>query len=340
MHLCAALQEILGLVEPPHFLVPGYTATIDRWLDPQTRQIQTSAEIYRPAQRHQALLNAVFDTGNLVWNVAPWQEGLCDPIVLETYRHQFPQLWEDHDLIVRFERTEGFSRSYSFGESYFSRQRPSLAIELPTRQKELNIENSYPIGTPTPFEEASFGGAPTLTRMGKDNASDLKQSYPVVTRKVRGANFQEERPMPIENASSGRAAELTQLDYTGNSTPNTNTESFANEDAKHSHDDSEKMDIRSQSLRAQGYVLRLFVSGNSAATEETLKSLHQLLEHALHHPYTLKVIDIFNHPDQAEENHISATPTLVRVWPLPVRRIVGDLNDMEKVLRILAAPEA
>jgi circadian clock protein KaiB len=83
----------------------------------------------------------------------------------------------------------------------------------------------------------------------------------------------------------------------------------------------------------------LFVSGHNAATEQILKSLHQLLEHSLGHPYTLKVIDVFNHPDQAEANQISATPTLLRVWPLPVRRIVGDLNNFEKVLRILVAPE-
>jgi circadian clock protein KaiB len=83
----------------------------------------------------------------------------------------------------------------------------------------------------------------------------------------------------------------------------------------------------------------LFVSGHSAATEHTLKGLHQLLEDSLRHPYTLKVIDIFKHPDQAEANQISATPTLLRVWPEPVRRIVGDLNDVETVLRVLAAPE-
>ncbi len=69
-------------------------------------------------------------------------------------------------------------------------------------------------------------------------------------------------------------------------------------------------------------------------------SLHQLLEQSLRHPYTLKVIDIFKHPEQAEANQISATPTLLRVWPHPVRRIVGDLTDAERVLRVIAAPES
>ncbi|HEY9871988.1 MAG TPA: circadian clock KaiB family protein, partial [Candidatus Obscuribacterales bacterium] len=63
------------------------------------------------------------------------------------------------------------------------------------------------------------------------------------------------------------------------------------------------------------------------------------LDKSFGHSYTLKVIDIFKHPEQAEANHISATPTLVRVWPEPVRRIVGDLENFEKVLKLLVAPE-
>lgn len=382
MHLCAALQEMLGLVEPPHFLVPGYTATIDRWLDPQTLQTRTSAEIYRPVQHHQALLNAVYGTDNLVWNVAPWQEGSCDPIVLETYRHQFPQLWEDHDLIVRFERSERFSHSYSFNESYSSLQEPLREIGVPTQQERLSIENTnhIEIPSPTPLEKASLreevlcpkpprrypyrvrgslrvkrtylGGeqpfrrgraTPSSGSLGANVSHFLPRLRPATLTGVTDSDapgIVNASRSPTENASSGGATGITQTDHIEQPTANANKEGFANEDTPHSPDDSEKMDAHSQLSRTQGYVLRLFVSGNSAATEQTLKSVHQLLENAIRHPYTLKVIDVFNHPDQAEENQISATPTLLRVWPLPVRRIVGDLNDVEKVLRILAAPEA
>jgi circadian clock protein KaiB len=61
--------------------------------------------------------------------------------------------------------------------------------------------------------------------------------------------------------------------------------------------------------------LRLFVSGNSALTERTLQRLHQLLEKSLGPPYTLKVVDVFKHPEQAEADQISATPPLIKVWP-------------------------
>ncbi|MBD2462553.1 circadian clock protein KaiB [Oscillatoria sp. FACHB-1407] len=89
---------------------------------------------------------------------------------------------------------------------------------------------------------------------------------------------------------------------------------------------------------AQGYVLRLYVSGNNTATERILQNLHHLLERSLKHPYTLKVVDIYKHPDLAENDQIAATPTLVKVYPPPVRRIVGDLEDVAKILQILASP--
>lgn len=110
LHLCMGLQEILDLPEPPHFLVPCFTATIDCWLNPRTGQVQTYAEAYPLVMRHQALLNAVFETGELVWQAAPWSEGVCDPMALATYRSLFAQLWEDHDLIVRYSHSTSKSR--------------------------------------------------------------------------------------------------------------------------------------------------------------------------------------------------------------------------------------
>jgi circadian clock protein KaiB len=232
------LQEMLRLPEPPHFLVPGYTATVDRWLEPHTQQIETSAELYRPVWQHQALLNAVFGTDDLVWQIAPWQEGSCDPVVLETHRDRFPQLWEEHDSIVRLDRLK----------------------KLPA------------------FDAAGRARSQTT----EEQLTDRRPAPP---------DWEETSP-----------------------------------------------DVQTQ--RAQGYVLRLFVSENSEVTEQTLKSLHQLLENTIRHPYTLKVINVFKHPEQAEINQISATPTLLRVWPTPARRIVGNLNDVQQVLRILAAPDA
>lgn len=228
LHLCVALQEILGLSEPPHFLVPCYTATVDCWLDPRDRQLRIAAEAYPPVMRHQALLNAVFETGDLVWRARV--EEMCEPMAIATYRKEFPQLWENNDLVVHWAIDEARSESHNF------------AILPPSR---------FP----------------------KSQQTDVRQ-----------------KPL-------------------------------------------------TEHTEAQGYVLRLFVSGSNANTERTLETVHQLLEKALHHPYTLKVIDIFKHPEQAEKDQISATPTLIKVWPKPVRRIVGELNDVEKIMRLLSSSE-
>ena len=335
MHLCVALQEILGLPEPPHFLVPGYTATIDRWLDPRTKQIRTSAENYPLVQHHQALLNAVFGTGNQVWQMAPWQEGLCDPIVLETYRDQFPQLWQDHDLIVRFERSEQFS--YSYRESY-----PSL------EQKHVSLENIQVEGSGHEEDPSCPSETTTSASAGLEDGDTISPE----AIEQEDCAFKELPPeqgcATSSSLSVGDSARVTQpepdsIQDSANAVRSLHAapkgQSPLGMPFDQSHSDSQEIPPYSQPEHAQGYVLRLFVSGHSAATEYTLVSLHQLLEHSLRLPYTLKVIDVFKHPDQAEANQISATPTLLRVWPEPIRRIVGDLSDAERILRILSVPE-
>jgi len=215
LQLCAFFQELLTLAEPPHFLVPCYTATLDRWRDSKTQQLHLHAEAHPLVLRHQTLLNAVFDTGGLVWQPAPRMEGVCDRLTLDRYQSQFPALWESHDLVVRF---MGGHRG----------------------------ETEWQEGS----EREKGGGEPS-----------------------------------------------------------------------------------------PGYVLRLYVSGHNSATEGILKNLHQLLERSLKHPYTLRVIDIHKNPEQAEQDKVTATPTLVRVYPLPMRRLVGDIKEVSHLRPMLTSLE-
>jgi circadian clock protein KaiB len=159
------------------------------------------------------VLNAIFGT-QLTWQTAPWQDGLCDRMVLSTYRSTFPQLWQDHDLIVDL-----------------------------------------------------------------DCSQTKTHHHPQV--------------------------------------------------------------ISAQKLQLQGecYVLRLFVAGHSVNTRRILENLHELLERSLGYPYTMKVIDVLTNPEQAEIDQVSATPTLVKVWPQPIRRIVGDIDNVDKLLQMLGATE-
>ena len=63
-----------------------------------------------------------------------------------------------------------------------------------------------------------------------------------------------------------------------------------------------------------------------------LNTLREILEHEFKGVYVLKVIDVLKQPQLAEEDKILATPTLAKILPPPVRKIIGDLSDREKVL--------
>jgi circadian clock protein KaiB len=217
IQLCVFLQGLLGLPEPPHFLVPCFTATIDRWRDPRSQTLTTFAEIYPFIWRHRSLLTAVFGCSEVDWQLT--HHTLCDPFVMASYRQQFPQLWQSHNLVARLD----------------------------------------------PIEPTS--------------------------------------PLQPRQASSIWFSELTQQ--------------------------------AEGTQQTEGYVFRLFVAGNSAVTEQILQTLHQLLEENLRQPYTLKIIDVRKHADQAEADQITATPTLVKAWPAPVRRIVGELDSPDKLLQLI-----
>lgn len=80
------------------------------------------------------------------------------------------------------------------------------------------------------------------------------------------------------------------------------------------------------------YVLKLYVAGNTANSVRALKTLKKILEQEFQGVYALKVIDVLKNPQLAEEDKILATPTLSKILPPPVRKIIGDLSDRERVL--------
>jgi circadian clock protein KaiB len=80
------------------------------------------------------------------------------------------------------------------------------------------------------------------------------------------------------------------------------------------------------------YILKLYVAGNTPNSLRALKMLNNILETEFQGVYALKVIDVLKNPQLAEEDKILATPTLAKILPPPVRRIIGDLSDREKVL--------
>ena len=80
------------------------------------------------------------------------------------------------------------------------------------------------------------------------------------------------------------------------------------------------------------YVLRLYVTGETPNSVRAINNLKALLAGELKGMYELQIVDVAKNPQLAEDEKILATPMLSRVLPLPLRRIIGDLSEKEKVL--------
>jgi len=74
------------------------------------------------------------------------------------------------------------------------------------------------------------------------------------------------------------------------------------------------------------------VTGKSPKSKKAIKNVMNLCEKVVSDTYTLEIIDTLENPERAEKARVIATPTLVKESPLPIKRIVGDLSNEERVL--------
>src|SRR5215207_9817438 len=84
--------------------------------------------------------------------------------------------------------------------------------------------------------------------------------------------------------------------------------------------------------KREKWELRLYVAGNTPKSVSALNNLKKYCEEHLKGQYKIEVIDLLVHPQLAEGDQILAIPTLVRKVPVPIRKIIGDLSNEEKVL--------
>ncbi len=80
------------------------------------------------------------------------------------------------------------------------------------------------------------------------------------------------------------------------------------------------------------YNLRLYVAGQTEKSMEAFQNLEKIAEEHLKGRYTIEVIDLLKNPQLAEGDQILAIPTLVRKLPPPIRKIIGNLSNTERVL--------
>jgi len=84
--------------------------------------------------------------------------------------------------------------------------------------------------------------------------------------------------------------------------------------------------------KVEKYLLRLYVTGQTPRSLRSVENLRNLCEKYLKNRYDLEVIDIYQQPALAKEGQIIAAPTLIKTLPLPLRRLVGDFSDGERVV--------
>ena len=83
---------------------------------------------------------------------------------------------------------------------------------------------------------------------------------------------------------------------------------------------------------APHYFLRLFVAGSTPGSLRAIQNLKEICEHHLPGRYDLEIVDIYQQPELTLRMDLVAAPTLLKRLPEPIRRMVGDLWDIEKVL--------
>ena len=87
----------------------------------------------------------------------------------------------------------------------------------------------------------------------------------------------------------------------------------------------------SHSLQAK-YILRLYINGSTLKSKLAVKNIKQVCEQHLNGRYDLEIIDICLQASLARDEQIVAVPTLIKQLPRPLRRLIGDLSDHNKVL--------
>ena len=86
------------------------------------------------------------------------------------------------------------------------------------------------------------------------------------------------------------------------------------------------------------YRLRLYIAGNSPRSMRTIANLRRLCAAHLPGRVDFEIVDIYQQPHLTEQDQVVAAPTLVKLAPEPLRRIIGDLSEEHRVLRALDIP--
>jgi circadian clock protein KaiB len=84
-------------------------------------------------------------------------------------------------------------------------------------------------------------------------------------------------------------------------------------------------------LETPRYVLRLFVTGMTPRSTRAIRAIRTLCERRLKDRFELEIVDVYQQPQLIQDEQVFATPTLIKYQPAPMRRIIGDLSDTNRL---------
>jgi circadian clock protein KaiB len=86
------------------------------------------------------------------------------------------------------------------------------------------------------------------------------------------------------------------------------------------------------------FVLRLYVTGMTSRSTRAIRIVRALCEEQLAGKYDLEIVDVYQQPTRIQEDQVFAIPTLVKSSPFPLRRIIGDMSDRNRLMHGLGLP--
>ena len=89
--------------------------------------------------------------------------------------------------------------------------------------------------------------------------------------------------------------------------------------------------------KAPGLQLRLYIAGNAPNSVRAIANTRAICDEHFASGHELEIVDLLEHPNRALADHIIVTPTLLKLLPLPVRRVIGSLSDTNQLLLALSS---
>jgi circadian clock protein KaiB len=104
------------------------------------------------------------------------------------------------------------------------------------------------------------------------------------------------------------------------------------EKGTHKPSATEAMEQALERQKNEKYVLKLYITGMTPRSQEAIRNLKKICHNYLGDNYELEIIDIYQQPTLAKGDQIIAVPTLIKKLPAPLRRLIGDLSQEDRII--------